>query len=94
MVAEKYSASMDDALIADVRADAQATGATLSSWLADAAADKLRLKALRQIVKDWESEHGAITDAELADLDRKIVDARRLVADPARPARATINAAS
>jgi ABC-type glycerol-3-phosphate transport system substrate-binding protein len=75
MTAEKYSASMDEALLADARADAEAEGLTLSSWLADAAADRLRLKALRQLVNDWEAEHGAISVAELEALEDKVAKA-------------------
>ncbi|TFV56259.1 hypothetical protein E4P41_16010 [Geodermatophilus sp. DF01-2] len=80
MAAEKFSASMDDALLADARADAEAEGLTLSSWLADAAADRLRLKALRQLVNDWEAEHGAISTAELDALENKVAAARRTAA--------------
>ncbi|MGH3263329.1 MAG: hypothetical protein ACRDNS_15200, partial [Trebonia sp.] len=69
MVAEKYSASMDAALLADARADAETEGLTLSSWLADAAADRLRLRALRHLVDEWEAEHGAISVAELDALE-------------------------
>lgn len=85
MAAEKYSASMDDALLTDARADAEANGVTLSNWLAEAAADRLRLKALRELVEEWESEHGAITSAELGDLDHRIRDAHRDAALRHRP---------
>jgi len=77
MAAEKYSASMDDVLLADARADAEADGLTLSSWLADAAADRLRLKALHHLVDEWEAEHGAISVAELDALEDKVAEARR-----------------
>lgn len=76
MAAEKYSASMDDVLLANARADAEAEGLTLSGWLADAAADRLRLKALHQLVDEWEAEHGAISVAELDALDDKVAAAR------------------
>jgi hypothetical protein len=76
MAAEKFSASMDESLLADARADAQSEGLTLSGWLANAAADRLRLKALRTLVRDWEAEHGTISAAELDALERKIADAR------------------
>jgi hypothetical protein len=76
MAAEKYSASMDDALLGDARAAAEAEGLTLSSWLADAAADRLRLRALRHLVDEWEVEHGAVTSAELDALEDKVADAR------------------
>ncbi len=77
MAAEKYSASMDDALLAGARADAEAEGLTLSSWLAEATADRLRLKALRHLVDEWEAEHGAISVAELHALEDKVAEARR-----------------
>jgi hypothetical protein len=77
MTAEKYSASMDGVLLAEARADAEAEGHTLSSWLADAAADRLRLKALRQLVTEWEAEHGAISVTELEALDDKVAKAHR-----------------
>ncbi|MDA8392315.1 MAG: hypothetical protein M0Z87_05840 [Actinomycetota bacterium] len=77
MAAEKYSASMDDVLLAHARTDAEAEGLTLSSWLADAAADRLRLKALHRLVDDWEAEHGAISAAELDALEAKVAEARR-----------------
>jgi hypothetical protein len=86
MPAEKFSASMEDALLADARADAEAEGLTFSSWLADAAADRLRLKELRKLVSDWEVEHGAITTAELDALEDKVAAARR--AAGTRPSRA------
>lgn len=68
---------MDDALLADARADADADGLTLSSWLADAAAHRLRLKALRQLVDEWEAEHGAISTAELDAVGAKVAQAHR-----------------
>ncbi len=77
MAAEKYSASMDDVLLADARADAEAEGLTLSSWLADAAADRLRLKDLHHLVDEWEAEHGAISVAELDAVEDKVAAARR-----------------
>jgi len=86
MPAEKFSASMEDALLADARADAEAEGLTFSSWLADATADRLRLKELRKLVSDWEVEHGAITTAELDAFEDTVAAARR-AAGP-RPSRA------
>jgi hypothetical protein len=68
---------MDGVLLRDARADAEATGLTLSAWLADAASDRLRLKALHHLVDEWEVEHGAISVAELDALDDKVAEARR-----------------
>ena len=80
---------MDDALLAEVRADADAEGLTLSGWLAHAASDRLRLKALRQLVEEWEGEHGAITAAELDALQEQITEARRAATRRDRPAQAS-----
>jgi ABC-type glycerol-3-phosphate transport system substrate-binding protein len=67
---------MDDVLLAGARADADAEGVTLSSWLADAAADRLRLKALHDLVDEWEAEHGAISVFELDAIEKKVAAAR------------------
>jgi hypothetical protein len=37
---------------------------TTSAWLADAAQRKLRSEGLLSIVREWEAEHGAITEEE------------------------------
>lgn len=68
---------MDDSLLADARADAESEGLSLSSWLADATADRLRLKALRRLVDDWEAEHGAINASEIDAVEDKLAQARR-----------------
>ena len=86
MAAEKYSASMEHVLLAGARADAEAEGLTLSSWLADATADRLRLKALHRLVDEWEAEHGAISVAELDALEDKVAEARRSARERRRPA--------
>ncbi len=52
-----------DADLADQIRDA-AGGGTVSGWLADAAERKLRAQGLKDVVADWEAEHGAITAAE------------------------------
>ena len=53
---------------------------TLSTWLAEAAADRLRLMAHCELVEEWEAEHGVITATELDALDRKVAEARRQAA--------------
>lgn len=67
---------MDEVLLADARAEAEAEGLTLSSWLATAAADRLGLGALRRLVDEYEAEHGAISGAELDALEHKVAEAR------------------
>ena len=49
----------------------------ISAWLADAAQRKLRAEGLLETVRRWEAEHGEITEAELAAVQRKVERARR-----------------
>lgn len=49
-----------------VRAAAERAGMSLSAWLADAAAARLRRQALGEFLADWQAQHGAITPEELA----------------------------
>ncbi len=60
------SVSFEATLGDEIRRAAHAAGAGLSSWLADAAARKLRADALREFLDAWETEHGAPTPEELA----------------------------
>lgn len=44
----------------------------VSAWLADAARRQLASRGLRDVVTEWESEHGAFSDDELAAARRVI----------------------
>lgn len=54
--------SLDAGLAEEIRAAAE--GGTVSSWMADAAQRKLRAQGLREVVADWQDEHGILTSAE------------------------------
>ena len=58
--------SFDPDLGDAVRAAAVRAGTPVSSWLAEAAATKLRSEALASFLAEWEDAHGAITAEELA----------------------------
>lgn len=60
------SISLDPDLGDAVREAARRKGSGLSSWLAEAAAAKLRSDALAEFIADWEAQHGALTPEELA----------------------------
>lgn len=66
MKVEKLSISMDPRLGDEIRAAAGKAEVPLSTWLAEAAAARLRQEALRELLADWQAEHGPITAAELA----------------------------
>jgi hypothetical protein len=65
MRVDKMSISFDIRLGDDVRHAAEKAGKPLSTWLAEAAATKLRSEALAEFLDDWETEHGAFTEEEL-----------------------------
>ena len=60
------SVSFEATLGDEIRRAAHAGGVGLSSWLAQAAAARLRADALREFLDTWETEHGALTPEELA----------------------------
>ena len=62
---DKISISFEAELGDEVRAAALKTGKGLSSWLAEAAAAKLRAEALAEFLDSWESKHGPLTATEL-----------------------------
>lgn len=63
----KRSISLPPDLDAEIEAAAAAAGTSVSAWLADTAAHRLRLEAGRRGIAEWEAEHGALTPDELAD---------------------------
>ena len=66
------SVSFDPELGDAIRAAAAQHGQSLSSWLAQAAASKLRAEALTAYLDAWEAEHGALTAEELAAAEREL----------------------
>ncbi len=66
MKVDKISVSFDPDLGDSVREAARRQGAGLSAWLAGAAEAKLRSEALADFLQAWESEHGHLTEEELA----------------------------
>lgn len=72
MPVDKLSVSFDPELGAAVRTAAAETGTSLSSWLAEAAATKLRAEALAQFLDDWQAEHGVLTAAEIGRAEEEL----------------------
>jgi hypothetical protein len=46
---------------------AASSGTTFSAWIAQTASHRLRLEAGRRGVAEWEAEHGALSEKELAE---------------------------
>jgi hypothetical protein len=66
MKVDKLSISFEPELGDAVRSAAAEAGKPVSSWLAEAAATKLRADALAEFLVSWETEHGVLTAQEVA----------------------------
>jgi hypothetical protein len=64
---QKRSISLPADLADAIDQAATAEGTTVSAWIADTAAHRLRLDAGRRGIADWERQHGALTPDEIAD---------------------------
>jgi hypothetical protein len=67
---ERLSLSLPEDLAARIRDAAHADGSTLSAWLARAAESRLLLRNASRAIAAWESEHGEISESELAAAER------------------------
>lgn len=65
MSVERFSVTMDPTLGAAVRTAAARSQTSVSRWLAQAAADRLRNDLLGAALDVWEAEDGPFNDAEL-----------------------------
>ncbi len=72
----KMSVSFDPELGEAIRAAAAQQGQPLSTWLADAAAHKLRREALRQFLDEWQAEEGTFAPEEIAAAEAELAAAR------------------
>jgi citrate lyase beta subunit len=66
MKVDKLSISFEPGLGDAVRSAAARAGKPVSSWLAEAAASKLRADALTEFLASWETEHGVLSAEEIA----------------------------
>ena len=57
-----FEAGLGDA----IRAAARLAGKPVSTWLAEAAAAKLRNEGMDRFLEEWQAEHGAFTPEEIA----------------------------
>jgi hypothetical protein len=65
MQVDRFSVTMEPELGTAVRDAAQRAGMSVSAWLAQAAADRLRNDLLGAALDTWEAEDGAFGDDEL-----------------------------
>jgi hypothetical protein len=67
MAVERLTVSLEAELADAVRDAADADAQNVSAWLADAARRQLAARGLRDSIAEWEREHGAFTNDELAE---------------------------
>lgn len=64
---DKRSVSFPPDLAKAIDAAAEASGTSFSAWIAETAYQRLRLEAGRRAVAEWESDHGPLSEQELAE---------------------------
>ncbi len=64
MAVEKLSVSFEPELAQRTREAAEATGRSVSAFVAEAVEHRLKLEAGRRLLEEWEAEHGAISEQE------------------------------
>lgn len=73
MTVERVTVSLESELAEAVREAADADAQNVSAWIADAARRRLATRGLRDVISEWESEHGSFTDDELAEARARLV---------------------
>jgi hypothetical protein len=66
MQVDRLSITMEPRLGAAARRAAKRAGMSVSAWIAEATADRLRNDALGKALDEWEAEEGAFSADELA----------------------------
>lgn len=69
---ERLSVTVPADIAQQVREAADQASETISGWITAAAAHRLRLDAGRQLLAEYEAEHGAVTEQERAAFDAEI----------------------
>ena len=77
MNVDRLSITLEPKLGAAARKAAKRARVSLSTWIAEATADRVRNEALGQALDQWEAEDGPFTAGELADANEALGFARR-----------------
>lgn len=64
--AKKVSITVDERVLREVEREARRAGRTLSAHVTDALSRDLRRRRLQELIDEFERDHGAISDDELA----------------------------
>lgn len=80
MAVSKLSVALENEVAEAARSSAERAGISLSAWLNHAAENALAVEAGLDAVRDWEADHGELSEAELAEADAvldQVLQARR-----------------
>jgi hypothetical protein len=75
MGVEKMSVSFELELGQAIRESAQHREQSVSAWLAQAAAERLRSEALGEAIAEWESSYGPLNEDDVAAAERMLARA-------------------
>lgn len=75
---DRLSVTMPPEIGASVRRSASERGISVSAWLSEAAADRVRNERLGAALDQWETEVGPLTEEELSEAAVSLGLARRL----------------
>lgn len=70
MTVKKLGISMDARLAEEIAAYADAEGKSISGWITEAVASRVRSRRLGELVDEYEATFGPIPQSELAEVDR------------------------
>ena len=66
MAMEKLSIELDESVVGQAASVAKRRGMSLSAWLNEAAVHALNVDEGLAAVREWEAEHGELTEEQLA----------------------------
>lgn len=69
---DRMSIALSAELGHEVRQAASRSGSSVSGWIGQAVADRLRNEELGRVLDEWEAEHGAFTSDELDQAERDL----------------------
>ena len=72
MTVERLTVSLESDLAEAVREAAGADDQNVSAWIAVAARRQLATRGLKDVVAEWEAEHGQFSELELATARRRL----------------------
>lgn len=81
----KLAITVDPDIHAQVVAAADEEGTSVSAWMTNAARRALLVRNGLRAVAEWEVEHGALSEAELAAARRRVLGAIRDSTGPKQP---------